>query len=118
MLEACPAPDRVIHIPLGPGIRDAKSGTLLKTNQLELIRLVIPAGKEIPPHRVPNEITVHVIEGRVQFSHDGQARELEAGDVLFLCPDETHSLKGLQDSTVLVTRLRPHAEIPETLSPA
>lgn len=118
MFETCPAPDRVIHVPLGAGIREGKSGTLLKTQELELIRLVIPAGKEIPPHRVPNEITVHVIEGLVKFSHDAHELELKPGEVVFLCPLETHSLKGLQDSTVLVTRLRPHAEIPETLSPA
>jgi hypothetical protein len=87
ILETCPAPDRVIHLPLGNALREAKSATLMKSAGLELIRLVIPAGKEI---------------------------ELHPGEMLHLCPQEAHSLKGIKDSAVLVTRLRLHAEdLPE-----
>jgi quercetin dioxygenase-like cupin family protein len=76
---------------------------------------VIPAGKEIPPHRAPGEITVQCIEGHVAFEDEGHTLDLYAGDLLYLCPQETHALKGVLDSTVLVTRLRPHAdELPET----
>lgn len=114
MLETCPTTGRVIHVPLGDGICQATSATLLETNQLQLIRLVVPAGREIPPHRVPTEAVVHVIEGQVCFTHDGHQTEMHAGDVLFLCPQELHSLRGVKDSTVLVTRLKPHTELPET----
>lgn len=116
MIETCPALDRILHLPLGDGVGAATSATLLRSAGLELIRLVIPAGKEIPPHRAPGEITVQCVEGRVSFEHDGHAIELQAGDLLYLCPKETHALKGLVDSSVLVTRLRPHTEpLPETL---
>lgn len=118
MLETCPSTGRIIHVPLGAAIAQAKSATLLETNQLQLIRLVVPAGKEIPPHRVPTEVIVHVIEGQVSFRHDGQETELHSGDVMFVCPQELHSLRGIKDSTVLVTRLKPHAELPESLPPA
>ena len=115
IIETCPAPDRVLRLPLGGTFGAAVSTTLLKSAGLDLIRLVIPAGKEIPPHRVPGEITVHCIEGHVAFEHDGRVLDLHAGDLLHLCPQETHALKGILDSTVLVTRLRPHAdELPET----
>jgi quercetin dioxygenase-like cupin family protein len=115
IIEACTAPDRVLHLPLGETFGAAASTTLLKSAGLDLIRLVIPAGKEIPPHRAPGEITVHCIEGHVAFEHDGSVLDLHAGDLLQLCPQETHALKGILDSTVLVTRLRPHAdELPET----
>ena len=115
IIETCPAPDRVLHLPLGETVGAAASTTLLKSAGLDLIRLVIPAGKEIPPHRAPGEITVHCIEGHVAFEHDGRVLDLHAGDLLHLCPQETHALKGILDSTVLVTRLRPHAdELPET----
>jgi quercetin dioxygenase-like cupin family protein len=113
-IETCPAPDRVLHLPLGNTIGGATSATLLKSDAVELIRLVIPAGREIPPHRAPGEITVQCIEGLVAFEHDGHAMELRPGDLLHLCPQETHSLKGIADSSVLVTRIRPHAdELPE-----
>jgi quercetin dioxygenase-like cupin family protein len=114
MPEACPAPNNLIHLPLGKALREAKSATLLKSAGLELVRLVIPAGKEIPPHRAPGELTVQCVEGQVAFQHDGQALELNPGDMLHLCPKESHSLKGLKDSTVLVTLLRLHAQdLPE-----
>jgi len=110
----CPDPDRILHLPLGKAVGDAKSTTLMKSAGLELIRLVIPAGKEVPPHRAAGEITVQCLEGHVAFEHDGHAIELQAGDLLHLCPQEIHALKGIADSSVLVTRLRPHAaELPE-----
>ena len=115
MIETCPAPDRILRLPLEQALGNATSATLMKTDGLELIRLVIPAGKEIPPHRAPGEITVQCIEGLVAFEHDGHTWALRAGDLLHLCPHETHALKGIENSSVLVTRLRPHAdELPET----
>ncbi len=117
-MQVCPAPDRVIHLPLGEAVGAGSSTTLLKAFGLELIRLVIPAGTEIPPHRAAGEITVQCIEGHVAFEHDGHAVDLHAGDLLYVCPQETHALKGIVDSSVLVTRLRPHAdELPETFPP-
>ncbi len=114
-METCPASGRILHLPLGPAIPAAASKTLLKAAGLELIRLVIPAGKEIPPHRAAGEITVQCLEGHVSFDHDGHALDLHAGDLVYLCPHETHALKGVTNSSVLVTRLRPHAdELPET----
>lgn len=107
-MEACPAPERVMHLPLGQRRQDAQSAVLLKAAGLELIRLVIPIGKEIPPHRAPEEVTVQCVEGRVAFTHNGSTSILSAGDLLYLCPNELHSVKALEDSTVLVTRLRPH----------
>ncbi len=110
----CPAPDRIVHLPIGAAVGAARSATLMKSAGLELIWLVIPAGKEIPPHRAPGEITLQCIEGHVAFEHDGHAIDLHAGDLLHLCPQESHALKGIADSSVLVTRLRLHAdELPE-----
>jgi len=114
MPETCPAPDGVIHLPLGNALHDAKSSTLMKTAGLEVIRLVIPAGKEIPAHRAPGEITVQCVEGLVAFNHAGKAIELQPGARLHFCTQEVHSLKGIKDSAVVVTRRRLHAEdLPE-----
>lgn len=117
LIETCPAPDRVHHLPLGQSLRSATSATLLKSAGFELIRLVIPAGKEIPPHKAPGEITVQCLEGHVAFEHDGRTIDMRPGDLLYLCPQEIHALTGIADSSVLVTRLRPRAdELPERLA--
>lgn len=99
----CPAPDEVVRLPLRQDLHGAKSRTLLKTKGFELTRLVVPAGKEILPHKVPAELTVQCLEGRVAFTHKGSTKELKEGDLLHLCPGEEHSVKGLEDASLLVT---------------
>ena len=91
--------------PLGPALAQAKTTTLVKTKTLEIIRLVIPAGKDIPEHHAPGEITVQCLEGRVVFTTGSTRRELAAGQMLYLSSAEPHSLHGLEDASVLVTIL-------------
>jgi quercetin dioxygenase-like cupin family protein len=98
-------PGEVIPLPLGSALRSSKTTTLAKTADLELIRIVLPAGKELPTHKVPGEITVHCLEGRVTFTAAGHDHELAAGQLLYLVGGEPHSVKALEDSSLLVTLL-------------
>jgi len=91
--------------PLGAALPNSVTATVLKTPQLEVIRLVLPAGKEIANHKVPGEITVQCLEGSVEFTSQGRTQQLDAGQMLFLSGGEEHSLKGLADASVLVTIL-------------
>jgi quercetin dioxygenase-like cupin family protein len=101
-------PGEVIDVrPQGSAPAGVEVITLVKTDTLEVKRLVLPKGREIPTHRAPGEITVHCLEGRVAFTAGGSRRELEAGQMLFLNEGEPHSLDGLEDSSVLVTKLLP-----------
>jgi len=97
-------PGDVIDVrPLGTALAQAKTTTLVKTAKLEVIRLVIPAGKQIPTHTVQEEITVHCLEGRVSFMADGAAHDLEAGRMLYLASGTPHSLLGVVDASLLLT---------------
>ena len=99
-------PGEVIDIrPLGPTLAQAKTTTLVKTRTLEIIRLVIPSGKDIPEHKAHGEITVQCLEGRVSFTAGNTTQELEAGQLLYLADEESHSLHGIDDASVLVTIL-------------
>lgn len=60
--------------PLGDTLTRSVTTTLVKTEHLEVIRLVVPAGKEIPPHQVAGEITVQCLEGEVEFRTGGSRR--------------------------------------------
>jgi quercetin dioxygenase-like cupin family protein len=100
------APGQAIEIhPLGELLRGAVTKTLIKTSRLEVIRLVVPAGKSIPPHKVAGELTVQCLEGRVHFTALGQTSALGAGQMLFLPGNEEHSLQGVEDASMLVTIL-------------
>lgn len=98
-------PGEIIQLPLGPVLTSSKTTPLVKTADLELIRLVLPAGKEIPTHKAAGEITVQCLEGRVAFTAGGQTQELTAGQLLYLSAGEPHSVKSLEDSSLLVTLL-------------
>jgi quercetin dioxygenase-like cupin family protein len=91
--------------PLGEKLKGSVTTTLIKTDSLEVLRLVLPADKEIPYHKVPGEITVQCLEGMVSLRSDGATKVLQPGQLLFLMGDELHALKGITDSSVLVTIL-------------
>ena len=93
----------VIQLPLGAALGASRTTTLVKTNDLELIRMVLPAGKEIPTHKAKGDITVQCLEGRIAFTVEGKTQELTAGQLLYLAAGEPHSLKGIKDSSLLVT---------------
>ncbi len=102
----------VVQLSLGPALDGSRTTTLVKTTDLELIRLIIPAGKVIPRHKAPGEITVQCLEGRVAFTAEGKTQELTAGQLLYLTAGEPHSLTGLEHTSLLVTlvlaRCTPH----------
>ncbi len=103
-------PGQVIELPLGSHLSSSKTTTVVKTTELELIRLVLAAGKEIPTHISPGEITVQCLEGRVAFTARNQTQELAAGQLLYLSTGEPHSLVGIENSSLLVTRLLPRGK--------
>lgn len=58
--------------PYGDRFAQASSATLVKADQLDVIRMVLPAGKKIPSHQVPGAITVQCLEGAVGFESPGR----------------------------------------------
>src|SRR5690242_13553906 len=99
-------PGEVVDVaPLGSRLAAAQTTTLIKTATLEVLRLVLPAGKQIAPHAVPGEITVQCLEGKVAFQSRGTQHELTAGKLVYLGGSDQHALQALEDSSVLVTIL-------------
>ena len=85
------------------GAAGTPSFALVKGRQLEVMRLVLPAGKALPAHSAPGEITVQCLEGRVQFEAAGQTHAMQAGDFLWLPAGEPHALRAEADASLLVT---------------
>jgi quercetin dioxygenase-like cupin family protein len=90
---------------LGPNPAEARTQTLFKTPKLEVMRLVILQGKEMPTHSVAGSITVQCLEGCVAFSASGQTQELREGQILYLEGGQEHALKGIENSALLLTIL-------------
>lgn len=93
--------------PWGADGIDHKTSTLFKSEQLEVLRLAMPAGKVIAEHQAPGEITVQCLEGRIAFIVAGKRQELVAGDLLYLTAGQPHALESLEDGSILVTLALP-----------
>lgn len=91
-----------IH-PLGSKLSDTPSTALLKSDQLEIMRLVLAAGKEIPEHNVPGEITLQCLEGKVEVRAHGKTQTLSANELVLLAGNVPYSLRGVENCSVLMT---------------
>lgn len=103
-------PGQVIDIrPLGSSIPTTKTTALFKSTDLEVMRLVLAAGKSLPPHKVQGEITIQCIEGCIEVTAEGTSHLLRAGHLLYLAGNAIHAVTALEDTSALVTVALKHS---------
>jgi quercetin dioxygenase-like cupin family protein len=90
-------------VPLGAALRSTPSSALFKSEQLELMRIVLASGASLPPHAVGGEITVQCIEGAAEVTLDDGAVTLRAGQLLYLPGGCRHGVRALADCSLLLT---------------
>lgn len=93
--------------PTGPSPESARTRTLLETGGLKIVRLVVPAGQEIPSPAGEGEVVAHCLDGQVAFAYLGQPRTLEAGKLVALPAREPCTFRGIEDSCLLLTIVSP-----------
>ena len=97
--------------PLGASLRKTISTTLVSADDVEVFRLVLPAGEQIPDHKMPRTcelpgvVTIQCLEGEVEINSHGRTQALRMGHMVYLASGEPHALKAIKDSSVLVTTL-------------
>ena len=97
-------PGGVIDVrPLEGKLGKARTATLVKAERVELVRLVVQAGREIPSHQAPGDLIVQCLEGEVTFTALGKTSKLRPGELVYLPARVPHSLKAKFDSSLLVT---------------
>jgi quercetin dioxygenase-like cupin family protein len=111
-LQEAPAANEIA--PAKPGdvvdvrpLAAAKTKTLVKADELEIIRLIIPAGRDIPVHKAAGTVVFHCLEGRVPFTALGKKEDLQAGELMYLPTGEPHSIRSVEDASLLLTIVRP-----------
>lgn len=102
-------PGEIINVrPLGEELGNSKSATLLRSEHLQVFRVVLCKDEVFSDHAVPGEITVQCLEGLIEFHiGDDNVLQLAAGDLLYLNGEQPHALKALEDASVLVTIYHP-----------
>lgn len=89
--------------PYGHALADERTVALFKSKELEVIRLVLTAGKSFPLHKVSGEITLQCLEGTLQVTVDGLSQTLNARQLMFLAGGVPHSVVAQTDASALVT---------------
>ena len=89
--------------PLGDQLPDAVSTSLIKTDRIQLLHLVLPAHKDMPVHHVDDVCTIHCLEGVVEIVMGTGSKQLVAGNVIVLPAKQRHALRARTDCAVLVT---------------
>ena len=89
--------------PHGVLLGSQKTCALFKSEALEVIRLVLMAGKRLPAHQTPGEVTIQCLEGRLIVIVGENRQALTAGQLLFLPARTMHEVEAELDSSALLT---------------
>lgn len=84
---------------------DTKTAALVKTRSFEAIHLVVRGGEYIPGHAVRGSISLYCIEGEALIELDEGERRLGVGEWLYLEPQARHAVRGVTDTSLLLTIL-------------
>lgn len=96
----------VINVaPLGERLHGTVSTSLIKTDRIQLLHLVLAAHQDQPQHHVEEECTIHCLEGTVELVTGAGTRRLQPGNLVVLPAGEQHSLRARTEAAVLVTLL-------------
>jgi quercetin dioxygenase-like cupin family protein len=85
------------------------SQALVSVPRLEVMRLVLDAGKFVPRHAVAGPITIYCHQGSLEVQLDAGLQPMGANDLMYLDGDAGHALRALSDVIVMVTIFRPPA---------
>jgi quercetin dioxygenase-like cupin family protein len=97
-------PGEVVDLrPAAENPQAAHTVAIVKTEDFEAIRLVVPAGAEIPSHRVSGSLTLQCLEGRVELGLATAPVVLKAHDWVYLDGDAVHAVRAIEDSALLLT---------------
>ena len=96
----------VINVaPLGEALTGTVSTSLIKTDRIQLLHLVLAPHQDQPQHHVDDECTIHCLEGEVELVMGSGVRKLRPGNVVVLPAGQQHALRARRESAVLVTLL-------------
>ncbi|HYE39782.1 MAG TPA: cupin domain-containing protein [Ramlibacter sp.] len=97
--------DLINVAPLGDQLEGTVSTSLIKTDRLQLLHLVLAENQDQPQHHVDDECTIHCLEGVVELVTGAGVRRMTAGSIVVLPAKQQHALRARTAAAVLVTLL-------------
>lgn len=91
---------------ISANILDGKFEHLVDEDNLQITHLQIKKGEEIPRHKSDKSVVVVIYKGKVDFKEENGNQIIIPGDIITMDPNEIHSLKALEDSDLMVIKVR------------
>jgi quercetin dioxygenase-like cupin family protein len=88
---------------LGPALVRTPTHALYKSDSIEVVRIVLPAGKTLPRHAVAGPITLQCLEGKVDFELPQGVVRLGPGSLVCVEGATPHALSAVADASLLLT---------------
>jgi quercetin dioxygenase-like cupin family protein len=82
---------------------DRNAMTVYKTDGMRIVLIALHKDAELKRHVADGIISVHVLDGKIQFETDDTSVELEEGQVLALHKGLYHRVKAIKESVFLLT---------------
>ena len=96
-------------VDLRTGVQDASAAVtsvLVDTACMTVMRMALPAGKQMATHQAPGELTIACLEGNAAVTACGRTQGLSVGQWIYLGNGEPHSLRSDSDCVLLLTIAR------------
>lgn len=101
-------PGIVVDLPhLSCGEQKNNLTQLVKTSQVRISHVSIPAGQQIPLYEAEGEVVFVCLRGRIALTALNETRELHEGQLLYLVINEPFSTRGIEDAQLLITVVQP-----------
>ena len=91
---------------LSANILDGKFEHLLDEDKLQITHLQIKQGEEVPSHKSDKSVVVVIYNGKVDFKGENGNQIIIPGDIITMDPNEIHALKALEDSDLMVIKVK------------
>lgn len=86
-----------------PDVSSDQSHTIIINDDIELGRLILHKGKEIPEHSISSPILIQCMEGTVEIRTQRARQSIGQGQLIYLQANDPHALTALEDAIVLLT---------------
>lgn len=77
-----------------------KKSIVLFTEYLQIVHLVIEAGKALKPHDMPSKVVFNIIDGEGIFNYDGKETVVKKGETLEVSSGKPRFWKNSGDKTL------------------
>ena len=89
---------------ISANILDGKFEHLIDEDKLQGPHLQKKSGEEIRSHKSDKTVIVVIYKGKVDFTGEDGKDIILPGDIIRMDPNESHSLKAIEDSDLLVIK--------------